>query len=347
MDNFYFYGSEVKATDNGIVKGYAIRFGSPTDTDLEYDYFTPETDFGRPLKKGEKFKLNLYYHHGQDDTLKSYVIGSGIAEMDDKGIWFEAQLNLADNYGAMINELVRKGKLGYSSGSASHLVEREKKSSSYFIKSWPIAEISLTPSPAEPRNKVIKSMKDYYNEEGVWVPKRKDEKNGEYEAPEAEENEETEEMVEGLVELGVTPEQMVDTIFSGYDKEIVAEAIHELYRKMCEGLYAILEEGNNISYVNTLIEGFALRAMDVAERIYNNPENEMIVLKLYSGNKPETVRDLEKRLRDVGFSNNQSKSLAGICWSHLRDVNEDVQPKEENKLLKQQLLKKAMLQLLG
>lgn len=343
----YYYGSEIKSIDNGIVKGYAIRFGGPGDTDLEYDYFTPETDFGRPLKSGDKFNLNLYYHHGQDNTLKSYVIGSGIAQMDDKGIWFEAQINLADEYGAMINELVKKGKLGYSSGSAAHLVEREKKSNSYFIKSWPIAEISLTPTPAESRNKVIKSMKDYYNEQGVWVPKKPSEKDGMSEAPQAEENESTEEMVEGLLELGATPDELVSAIFDNYEKEMVSDAIHCLFEKMCEGLYTVLDEGYSIDYVHSLIEGFALRAMDATDKIYNNPENEMMMLKLYSGNKPATIRDLEKRLRDVGFSNNQSKSLAGICWSHLRDVNDDVQPVDDKNHLKQLLLKKVMLDLIG
>ena len=125
-DTLYLFGSEIKAVD-GKVKGYAIRFGSPADTDLESDYFTANTDFGRPLKKGDSFQMNLYYHHGQDKTIKSYVIGSGIATLDDKGLWFEAQIDMANEYSKYIDELAKQGKLGYSSGSASHLVSREKR----------------------------------------------------------------------------------------------------------------------------------------------------------------------------------------------------------------------------
>jgi len=61
-DNLYIYGDAVKASSDGIIKGYAIRFGAPGDADLEGDYFSAtETDFGRPMKMGDKFKINLYY----------------------------------------------------------------------------------------------------------------------------------------------------------------------------------------------------------------------------------------------------------------------------------------------
>jgi len=319
-ETLYLFGSEIKAVD-GKVKGYAIRFGSPVDTDLESDYFTANTDFGRPLKKGEQFKMNLYYHHGQDKNIKSYVIGSGVGTLDDKGIWF--------------------------SGSASHLVSREKQGKSFEIKSWPIAEISLTPTPAESRNMVAKCLsdfvKEYYNEMGEYVPKRPEEK--EY-------DEEVEDMVEGLVELDVAPEGVADTVFDGYEKDLVSDAVHYLFEKMCSGLYAVLEEGKDISYVYALLDGFNSRAKVAVEKLYDSVEEEMAMLKMLSGNKPESIRDLERRLRDVGYSNNQSKALAGIVWSHLRDVDEmpaksmEMLSNAQEDNIKQALLKRAMLDLL-
>jgi len=346
-ETLYLFGSEIKAVD-GKVKGYAIRFGSPTDTDLESDYFTANTDFGRPLKKGEQFKMNLYYHHGQDKNIKSYIIGSGIGTLDDKGIWFEAQLDMANGYASYIDELAKAGKLGYSSGSASHLVMREKQGKSFEIKSWPIAEISLTPTPAESRNMVAKCLsefvKEYYNEMGEYVPKRPEEK--EY-------DEEVEDMVEGLVELDVAPEGVADSIFDGYEKDLVSDAVHYLFEKMCSGLYAVLEEGKDISYVYALLDGFNSRAKVAVEKLYDSVDAEMAMLKMLSGKKPESIRDLERRLRDVGYSNNQSKSLAGVVWSHLRDVDET--PAKETETVenvktvdsvKQALLKRAMLDLL-
>ena len=371
-EQVYYFGSEIKAVD-GKVKGYAIRFGSPSDTDLESDYFTPNTDFGRPLKTGDKFSLNLYYHHGQDKTLKTYVIGNGIAEMTDKGIWFEAQLDLANEYGQMIDQLAKDGKLGYSSGSASHLVVRKAVGKSYEIKSWPIAEISLTPQPAESRNKVMKGLYDFVeackpkkscpdcnmsmepNNMCSCSPKKQlckmcnkptvkdmcDECGGEMDDQEE----------EVMVDIPEDPIAAVEVLFQGYEADLVSDSIQDLFEILCNGLYVVLEQGKDISYINALLDGFNERAKKIAGGIYTNPAPEMMMLKLYSGKQPESVRDLEKRLRDVGLSNSQSKSMAGIVWSHLRDVNDKPAEtlevkKTDNDEIRKTLLKKAMLDLL-
>jgi hypothetical protein len=345
MEHQYYYsGTEIKATDKGVIKGYAIRFGSSSDTDLEADYFTKNTDYGRPLKKGDKFQMNLYYHHGQDNTIKTYAIGSGIATYDDTGIWFEAQLNMADKYAVMINELAKEGKLGYSSGSAGHLVSRTQKGTSFEVKSWPIAEISLTPTPAESRNKVFKSLSDFVD---ACYPKDNMEM-----YPMKEDMEE--EMPEEPLVLPDDPTMLADTLFEGYEGELVSEAVHELFQKMCEGLYVVLDEGKDISYVNALLDGFVMRAKNVAQHIYMSVPAEMAMLKSFRNSTPETIRDLEKKMRDVfALSNNQAKVLSGIVWSHLRDVDET--PAKETETVenvktvdsvKQTLLKRAMLDLL-
>ena len=344
-DQLYYLGSAVKSTAPGTIKGYAIRFGSPNDTDLENDYFSPETDFGRPLKVGDSFKMNLYYHHGQDSVLKSIPVGSGIITMDDKGLWMEAQIDMANEYGKMIDEMAKMGKLGYSSGATSHLVERQKNGKSYLIKSWPIGEVSVTPTPAESRNKVMKLIDLKYDEMPM---------NGQYE------DEEVEDMVEGLVDLGATPEMLVESIYAETNAELVSEAIHKLFYSMCEGLDTVLESGYSIEYVNALIDGFSVRAKDVAARLYDQPMAEMQSLKLYT-NGPKTVREIEKCLRDVmHFSTNQSKALAGIIKDNLRDEiivdeikNKNISSEEEVAIpvvnddnIKNALMKKLMLDLM-
>ena len=208
---------------------------------------------------------------------------------------------------------------------------------SFEIKSWPIAEISLTPTPAESRNMVAKSLNDFVKE---------------YYLEDKENDEEVEDMVEGLVELEVAPEGVADTVFDGYEKDLVSDAVHYLFEKMCNGLYAVLEEGKDISYVYALLDGFTSRAKVAVEKLYDSVDAEMAMLKMLSGNKPESVRDLEKRLRDVGYSNNQSKMLAGVVWSHLRDVDEmpaksmEMLSNTQEDNIKQTLLKRAMLDLL-
>ena len=88
--------------------------------------------------------------------LGSRIIGHGeLKEADEVGIWFEAQLELRDEYEKAIYEMAKAGKLGWSSGTAPHLVNREltKSGKAYHIKAWPLGlDASLTPTPAEPRN---------------------------------------------------------------------------------------------------------------------------------------------------------------------------------------------------
>jgi len=155
-ETLVFYGGEVKALGNGKIAGYLVRYGSPKDVDLEGDFFSKETDLG--IEDGSR--LPLYYQHGMDGTLKTRKIGKGSIKFDDVGAWMDAQLEMRDEYEKAVYGLVESGKLGFSSGAAGHLVAREQVGKSWHIKSWPIGEASLTPTPAEPRNSVmsIKSL---------------------------------------------------------------------------------------------------------------------------------------------------------------------------------------------
>ena len=150
-DGLIYFGGEVKALGEGKVGGYLVRYGTPTEPDLESDFFSSESDLGVE----ENNTLPVYYHHGMDGTLKARKIGKAIAKYDDVGLWLEAQLEMRDDYENRIYEMVEGGKLGWSSGAAGHLVEREQVGKAWHIKSWPIGEASLTPTPAEPRNHVV------------------------------------------------------------------------------------------------------------------------------------------------------------------------------------------------
>ena len=89
MQTLVNFGSAIKADDNGRVRGYLVRFGG---ADLEGDYFTKNTDFGRPMSPGVRVPMNLYYHHGQDKTIGKSRIGLGFITMDDKGLSVSANL---------------------------------------------------------------------------------------------------------------------------------------------------------------------------------------------------------------------------------------------------------------
>lgn len=131
---------EIKSmTDtHAILAGYGVIFGG---VDLYGDTFTEETDF-----KYSNPNAPVFYDHTL--TGIDHDIGVVVKTKKDKfGIWMESQIDLSKTYAKQVLELAEKGILGYSTGAISHLVRREGK----YIKSWAIGELSLTPTPAEPR----------------------------------------------------------------------------------------------------------------------------------------------------------------------------------------------------
>lgn len=144
------YGGEVKALEGGRIFGVGIRFGGK---DLTGEHFDENTYIG------ESKDLPAMYNHGQDEAIGQRVIGKAkITKIDDVGVWFETQLSMRDEYEKMVYELAKKGRLAYSTGSAGHAVIKEGG----YIKQWPLTEISLTPTPAEPLNNV--SLKSLVNQ---------------------------------------------------------------------------------------------------------------------------------------------------------------------------------------
>src|SRR3990172_3492324 len=148
------YGGAVKALGGGRVGGYLVIFTTDEDPDLEGEFFTKDTYFGDP----DPVPLygTVYYNHGLDKKIGKRRLGVAEHRVDDFGVWAEAQLNQRDKYEKFIYQLAEQGKLGWSSGTASHLMEREMTGKAVWIKSWPLGlDDTLTPVPAEPRNSVM------------------------------------------------------------------------------------------------------------------------------------------------------------------------------------------------
>lgn len=337
-ENLYYFGENIKLVGN-TVQGYLVRFGNPNDTDLEGDYFTPNTDFGRPLKDGQKFALNLYYHHGQDNVIGTKSIGSGFVSMDDKGLWMSAQIEMNDEYNKMIMELAKQGKLGYSSGAASHMVERKSVGKSYEIQRWTLAEASLTPRPAESRNIVsAKMLKEYYDEQGNYVPKKPSEKS------------------EDEMEEPIDPAN----IFDGIQEDMLFDSLECLNERLNEAIKLFIEDNSVVdlnklfddykNYSISTISDFMSKGMDVEKEIKSFLQK--------APHRPVDIRDAEKTLREAMLlSRSEAKKLANVLWNSLCDADEteeevietkSVQDEEENNSkIKLMLLKKAMLDLIG
>lgn len=150
------FGGSVKALGNGKVGGYLVTFSDETTPDLTGDFFTKDTDFD--VEDGDR--RSAYYAHGLDKHMGVKKLGTLTVKTDEVGVWVEAQLNLRDDYEKAILDMAAKGKLGWSSGAPSHLVTRKSIEVKDGVKvheilTWPIAEGSLTPTPAEPRCQAI------------------------------------------------------------------------------------------------------------------------------------------------------------------------------------------------
>lgn len=295
MQTLVSFGSAIKADDKGIVRGYLVRFGG---ADLEGDYFTKDTDFGRPFATGVREPMNLYYHHGQDRTIGKSQIGFGFITKDDKGLWYEAQVQMADEYQKMIADLAKSGKLGYSSGATGHMVERRKSADGrYEITRWPIGEASLTPTPAEPMN-MVKSLKDMYGEM------------------------EDDGMEEEEVIIPVTPGEdvatFVESVYGELDQEMVHEGVEALYDRLCAGMMAAFDAGLGRGHVDAIIDAFASKAKELTANL-KDPAAEAMSMKAKL-ERPTSIREVERRLRDaVHLSRAESTRFAKTIWAELRD----------------------------
>lgn len=111
--------------------------------DLVGDTFDRDTDIGRSRSF---VGMPAYYDHAQRG-IKSQIGQVVGAEEDDEGIDFLVELDRSRQYVDDIRKLYREKALGGSTGAPGHLVTRTGGK----LKRWVISEISVTPTPAEPR----------------------------------------------------------------------------------------------------------------------------------------------------------------------------------------------------
>ena len=137
-------------TDAGVtLGGYLVTFGG---ADVDGEYFADDTDFGID----ESGTVGVYFHHGMAPKFGKRRVSKASLRKDDFGIFAETVLAERDEYERFIVQLAEAGKLGWSSGTAAHLMERETQPDGRTkITRWPIAEASLTHTPAEPRAAVM------------------------------------------------------------------------------------------------------------------------------------------------------------------------------------------------
>jgi phage head maturation protease len=320
MDIVAFSGDAIKSDKLGFVSGYLVRFGSPDVADLEGDYFTKSTDYGFPLD--QDVPINLYWNHGMDKAVGKRCIGTGHAKADNIGIWYQAQIDMADDYAIGIARMAKAGKLGFSSGAASHMVERKSMGKANEIIRWTIAEASVTPTPAEYRN-VVKSIKDMDYMDNMHMEME----------------------MEMVSPVDQTPEEYAREVYAEVESDLVHEGMESIYEALCSGIYGVMElsSQDKLPYLMTLVDSFAVTAKDfIGSVVKSGGETKAIF------STPDTLRTTERRIRDVfGLSRTTAKRLAPSFYKLLRDgeVEEADSSKVKSCIVDQDVLLRENLRL--
>jgi hypothetical protein len=157
-------GYAVKAAGDGWTSGYLVKFGGDGDLSEWRDVFGRDTDYGRATKS------DVYVHHRMLPGVgKRRLANQAEIGIDEEGVFIKHLLDLRSGYEAKLYGLVQAGKLGWSSGTAPHLVERKAIGDGrHAIEQWPLGlDASYTPTPAGGLVVNAGAMKSLLEGEGV------------------------------------------------------------------------------------------------------------------------------------------------------------------------------------
>lgn len=137
------------------LKVLATAFHEKNPYDLTGEYFSQETYFGDDKLK-QKFAVYDHALNELQNELADYappdpILGvATFLEKNDTGRWFEVELDRANAYHDFVMELHKRGRLGVSSRTLPGSKMKSVTADGHITR-WPEVEISLTPTPAEPR----------------------------------------------------------------------------------------------------------------------------------------------------------------------------------------------------
>jgi hypothetical protein len=175
QEKFVAIGGKIKATKNsnqGIVEGLGVMFSGPETPDLEGDYFSSKTYYGKHAGNGMDATLNHTMPVVTDDLQSNQWLeqlankrfkNAVETTVVDYGILSKHVLDLADEFEAWVFDMVQQGAFSWSSGAVNHMARSTAVGGAYHIDDWVIGEWAYTPTPAEPRKGHITPLKSLEN----------------------------------------------------------------------------------------------------------------------------------------------------------------------------------------
>jgi hypothetical protein len=162
----YFFGGQVREVNTAdsvaTVEGLSVPFTQPEPdgaplqgVDLYLTYFNRETNY----YISDLFNQSrAFYRHMADAVISDRLLGAAKLTVreangtDPAGLWGEAQIQIKDEYDAMMMDLVKKGALGISTGASETMYEvRPMKIGQRelgYVSKWGVIDWTLTPQPA-------------------------------------------------------------------------------------------------------------------------------------------------------------------------------------------------------
>lgn len=253
---------EIKGRRIGRLGGVLCLHSTANDPDATSarDFFDDTTEF----KMTEGMTCPVYFHHGLDAVIGVKELGQARLFRTARGVEIEADIYLDDADGRKCYQDALDGKLGWSSGTAAHLVQRQrlatKSGFAHRIKFWPLGlDASLTPKPAEPRNiaVAIKSLLCEVKTEGPF----------EFSSTQCNLSEDAADIVRNW-----THDRINDSVLAKSGREIMPH-ITVLY-----GLHA-----DNAEAVKVLAEGFGEIGATIGNLdVFEGKEHDVVVLGIDS-----------------------------------------------------------------
>ena len=140
-------GTAEQDADGLRVRGWLMRFGIKGTDGRQ---FTAESQTTLPGHDAAKVlsvqDMPILWCHGKGPPEAEPIGVLQSAERREDGIWVEGALAARSRYLGAVQELLRRGALGWSVGSVAHLVRMTGNTFTRF----PVVEATLTPVPAQP-----------------------------------------------------------------------------------------------------------------------------------------------------------------------------------------------------
>lgn len=147
----------------GRVTGSFITFGSPAEADADGDFFTAETKL--TLAGRLPSRMPLLAEHWLKGGTRGKVYGEADIRPSARGYDLEFHFDLDDPDHVTAYREVKAGKAYLSSGSAAHLVRRERQSNgTNKLLSWPLIEVSVVDHNAADRRNRLIAVKSLYGD---------------------------------------------------------------------------------------------------------------------------------------------------------------------------------------